>query len=419
MSTTTARAPKGEVVRNPTRSGFKFALRFTAGGKRRYQTLGSPEEGWSEARAQKELERVLEDVRAGTWQPYVPVEPAGEQTFHEFASAWLDSIRKQIRPGTVIDYDNQLRVHLLPFFQHHLLSQITVAEVDRYREHKVREKVLGATSINKTITRLGQILEVAVERELIERNPAKVGGKRRKVKPVKPVRAYLDRAEQITALLDAAGKLDAERTAPLARRTLLATITFAGLRISELIALDWRDVDLAAGRLKVRQSKTDAGVRYVDLLPVLASELRALKATRKPKQSDPVFPSAVGTRLDRNRILKRVLGGAVERADKQLAKDGLSALPDGLTLHALRRTFGSLLIAIGKDPAYVMAQMGHTSPTMTLGLYAQVMNVAEADRGRLRALVDGGYLAVAGSGVDLTATDSPATAQEVSAESAD
>jgi hypothetical protein len=40
-----ARAPKGEVVRNPIRSGFKFAPRFTAGGKRRYQTLGSPEEG--------------------------------------------------------------------------------------------------------------------------------------------------------------------------------------------------------------------------------------------------------------------------------------------------------------------------------------------------------------------------------------
>jgi integrase len=153
----------------------------------------------------------------------------------------------------------------------------------------------------------------------------------------------------------------------------------------------------------------------VDLLPVLASDLRALKAARKPKPNDPVFPSAVGTRLDRNRVLKRFLGGAVERADEQLAKDGLSALPDGLTLHALRRTFGSLLIAIGKDPAYVMAQMGHTSPTMTLGLYAQVMNVAEADRDRLRALVDGGDLAVAGSGEALSATDSPATAQEVGA----
>lgn len=406
-----ARAPKGEVVRNPTRSGFKFALRFTAGGKRRYQTLGSPEEGWSEVRAQRELESVLAMVLDGSWQPYVPVELPREQTFHEFASAWLESINKQIRPGTALDYENQLRVHLLPFFQHHALSQITVAEVDRYREAKISEKILGPTSINKTITRLGQILEVAVERELIARNPAKVGGPRRKVKARKPARAYLDRAEQIVALLDAAGRLDAERTAPLARRALLATITFGGLRISELIELDWRDVDLAAGRLRVRQSKTDAGVRYVDLLPVLRDELDALKARRNPKAADPVFPSAVGTRLDRNRVLKRILGGAVERADKQLAKDGLTALPEGLTLHSLRRTFASLLIAIGKDPAYVMKQMGHTSPTMTLGLYAQVMDVAEADRGRLRALVDGGYLAVAGSGSGLTAAKSATTAE--------
>jgi len=75
---------------------------------------------------------------------------------------------------------------------------------------------------------------------------------------------------------------------------------------------------------------------------------------------------------------------------KHLEADGLTVLPDGLTLHALRRSFGSLLIAIGRDQAYVMAQMGHTSPTMTLGLYAQVMSVANEDREKLRALVGDG-----------------------------
>jgi integrase len=205
------------------------------------------------------------------------------------------------------------------------------------------------------------------------------------------------------------------------------------LRISELIALYWRDVDLAAGRLRVRQSKTDAGVRYVDLLPVLRDELDALKAARNPKPTEPVFPSAVGTRLDRNRVLKRVLGrpkaivdgeerkgkGAVALANEQLEAEGLTTLPDGLTLHALRRTFGSLLIAIGKDPAYVMAQMGHTSPTMTLGLYAQVMNVAEADRDRLRHLVNGGYLAVDGSGGDLAGVASRHGGDDFVAEGSD
>lgn len=47
----------------------------------------------------------------------------------------------------------------------------------------------------------------------------------------------------------------------------------------ELLDLEWRDVDLAAGRLRVRHSKTGAGTRYVGLLPVLRDELSAHKAT--------------------------------------------------------------------------------------------------------------------------------------------
>ena len=49
-----------------------------------------------------------------------------------------------------------------------------MAEVDRYREYKVREDALSAESINKTITRLGQILAVAEERDLVARNPVRV-----------------------------------------------------------------------------------------------------------------------------------------------------------------------------------------------------------------------------------------------------
>ncbi len=418
------RPPKGEVVRNPIAKrkaddkGFKFALRFTAYGKRRYVTLGRPEDGWNEARAEAELAKVLADVRLGLWQPYVApaaAGPAPDPTFHEFATDWFDAISKEIRPGTILDYEATLRCHLLPFFKDHRLSEITVAEVDRYREAKVSERALGATSINKTITRLGQILEVALEWELVTRNAAKVGGKRRKVKGVRPRRAYLDRAEQIEALLAAACELDKEAPSnkPIARRAMLATLVLGGLRIGELLALDWRDVDLASGRLRVREAKTDAGVRYIDLLPALSAELRSLKAARHPKPADPVFPGAIGTRLDRNRVRNRVLGhparasangkklagvGAVGRANERLLAQGLAALPEGLTPHSLRRTFGSLLIALGRDPAYVMAQMGHTDPTMTLGLYAQVMSMADGDRDRLRVLVEGPDLAVAGSG---------------------
>jgi integrase len=262
---------------------------------------------------------------------------------------------------------------------------------------------LSAVSINKTITRLGQILEVAVERELIPRNAAKVGGKRRRLKASKPARVYLDRAEQIAALLDAASELDREARSNgrIARRALLATLTFAGLRISELLDLEWRDVDLAAGRLRVRHSKTDAGSRYVDLLPVLRDELSAHKATSASAAPNAyVFPSAASTRQDGGRVRGRVLGKAIKRANAQLAADGQTPLPEGLTLHALRRTCASVLVALGKDPRYVMAQLGHTDPTVTLGIYAQAMTSSDDDRERLRLLVEGGDLTGDGRGDD-------------------
>jgi hypothetical protein len=133
-------------------------------------------------------------------------------------------------------------------------------------------------------------------------------------------------------------------------------------------------------------------VRRVELLPILRDELSALKALRKPADDEPVFRSAAGTRQDRNRVRGRTLARSIKRANELLAKDGLSALPERLTPHSLRRTFASLLIALGKDPAYVMRQMGHTSPTMTLGLYAQVMDASDEDRERLRTLVEGAEL---------------------------
>jgi integrase len=266
-----ARSPNGQVVERKRKGGCTFALRFQAYGRRRYLTLGTAEEGWDRRRAEEELSNVLADVRRGIWRPPQPaqanVELGSEISFHEFASEWLEEVNQEgLKPNTIAEYRWELCDHLLPAFAGHRLTEITVAEVDRYRQAKVGEGALSATSINKTITRLGQILEVAVERELIARNPAR--GRRRHLKQRAPQRTWLDRADQIGALLAAGGELDEEARADrrgVPRRGILATLALAGLRIGEALALRWRDVDLAAGRLRVRDSKTDAGVREVDL----------------------------------------------------------------------------------------------------------------------------------------------------------
>ena len=187
---------------------------------------------------------------------------------------------------------------LLPFFKSHRLSQITIAEVDRYRAAKVAEvkkvervkvvdgervkvveKVkLSPATINKTITRLGQVLEVAVEYGLIERNPARGNDEVKSEQACGRV-ARLGGADRGAArrCRRAGPRGQFNRQTP--RRAIIATLALAGLRIGELIELRWRDVDLAAGRLTVRASKTDAGVRTVDLLPALRVELEAHRAT--------------------------------------------------------------------------------------------------------------------------------------------
>jgi hypothetical protein len=115
-----------------------FSLRFTANGKRRYVKLGTAAEGWTPTSAHTELQNVLADVRRGIWQPASPTaapEIKEDPTFHEFATAWFEAVRSELRPKTVLDYEWQLSCHLLPFFRGYRLSQITVQEVDRYRQN--------------------------------------------------------------------------------------------------------------------------------------------------------------------------------------------------------------------------------------------------------------------------------------------
>jgi integrase len=232
----------------------------------------------------------------------------------------------------------------------------------RVRRAKVAEGQIGTASINKTLTTLAAVLEQAVEHGLIERNPAK--GKRRRVPSVIPRRTWIDRADHIEALLDGASRLDGEaRRRHRQRRALLVTLTFAGLRISELLGLRWRDVDLARGTLAVRDPKTDAGMRTVDLLPVLRDELLSYRALLGDIDRDAlVFATYTGGRQSESNIRRRLLAPAVEHANEALERVETELLPTGLTPHSLRRTFASLLIARGEDPVYMMRQLGHTDP---------------------------------------------------------
>ena len=252
----------------------------------------------------------------------------------------------------------------------------------------------------------------------------------RKLKASTPPRVYLDRAAQIVdraaqiaALLDAAGELDAESRPDrqhIGRRTILTALAFAGLRIGELCSLRWGDVDLAAGRLRVAKAKTDAGIRYVALLAALREELAVRKAgIGRAVVSDYVFGTSNGNAHSKDeRARARVAAG--HRASEPTPRRARRGAPTGsLTLHGLRHTFASILVALGEDRGHVMDQVGHTDPAFTLRVYRHAMRREDGDKERLRALVEGELQAPAGTSHDFERQDASASELLDASEAAD
>ncbi|ADB50437.1 tyrosine-type recombinase/integrase [Conexibacter woesei] len=424
-----SRSRNGHVVEREWKSGRGYALRFLANGRRQYVTLGLERDGWDRARAEDELLNVLADVRRGIWIPPArgtatsaahgsdrSAEPGAEvaavPTFHEFATDWLARREGEVAPRTV-EYERwALTHHLLPHFPHTRLDAIDIAAVDDYRRAKVAEsdrrrtaieagrplragpdrtapiqRPLSPASINKTIDVLQAILALALEYRHIAENPAT--GRRRRLKAIMPRPVHLDGADQIQALLDAAAALNQDpRYRMRDRHAIIATLLFAGLRAHELCQLLWRDIDLTNGRLHVGRSKTQAGLREIDLLPILRGTLaehRAVSDHTDP--NDLAFPTGTGGPREKDNLRNRVLEPLLAPTDQLLAARGHPPLPRGVRPHKLRHTFASILVACGTDPASVMTQLGHNDPHFTLRTYTHMMRRRPAERDGLKALV--------------------------------
>jgi integrase len=384
---------RGEIRVHQRADGLRtYSLRFRVNGKRRSMTLGTDGDGWNDQRAERKLEDVLAAVRAGVWQPAEQRTPQRPVTFHEFASRWWTTRKAEgLAPKTEQDYEWQLGKHLLPFFADYRVAEIDRELVDRYREGKLiereqikaaaaagrpmrsrhgqRRRPLSNRSINTTLATLAQILEQAVDGGLLSSNPAV--GKRRRLKTRKPPRRFLE-ADELRDLLAMAADVDrAARHYQIGRKPMIAVMAMAGLRVTEMCELRWRDVDVHHRRLVIRKAKTEAGVREVDLSLDLLEELiswRALQTNASPDEL--VFPTASGKQRDKDNVRKR-LASVVKQTNRRRAERDLPALPT-VSPHALRRTYISLLIEAGAPLPYVMRQVGHEDSRTTLEVYAQV-----------------------------------------------
>jgi integrase len=174
------------------------------------------------------------------------------------------------------------------------------------------------------------------------------------------------------------------------RRGIVATLGLAGLRVTELSVLQNQHLDLEKSRIYVRDSKTPAGVRIVDIRPRLQSELAAYQ-DRNPTSAieAPAFPTRNGTRGNKDTIRAGVILPVVARANEIRRGQGRAPIRAHVTPHTFRRTYITFMLAAGFDVPYVQDQVGHLDPTTTLAVYAQVIRRPDRDalRAEMRALL--------------------------------
>jgi len=320
--------------------------------------------------------RRLRDKFAAEVQGARPPGSRTRATFGELAAEWLAEQNARLEvgelsPRTLEIYELGLRRHVVPAFGARQVRAITPDHLVAW-VRGLRSAGYAPDSVVNFWRPLNLVLGHAVRHGVIAASPADRLTSAERPGPGPTRQRFLSRAEMERLLV----------AAPSRYRTAIACGLFSGLRLSELLGLTWGDVDVGGRALKVRYQlsrqgervtlKTSAARRDVILMSQLARELDATRAAvRFSEDRDLVFSATSGQTIGHRNITGRGLAKAADGA-------GL----EGVTFHALRHTFASILIAQGRDPVFVSRQMGHTNAAITLRVYAHLF---DAERHALEA----------------------------------
>jgi integrase len=330
-----------------------------------------------------ELRRELEAGRlaAGARQPLAT-----------YLDGWLAQVvRPWLAPKTYASYEQLVRVHVVP-----RLGAVPLGELTPRHARLLLNDLLAGGKSPRTVSHVHAVLRNALNRAvrdgLLPANPAaRVEAPRVRLREVAPLSV-----EQARRFLGAVAghRLEAVYRVAIA----------VGLREGELCGLRWRDVDLEAGRLAVRwtlgrvldpdaapgrprtrlvvgQPKS-ARSRRVILLP--AASIAVLRAHRERQATERrlagdrwrehglAFPSSLGTPLEPRNLLRHF--------QTTCAALGLRP-PDRprFTIHDLRHTAASLLLAQGVPLRVVMEILGHSQIGVTANFYSHILPEQQID----------------------------------------
>jgi hypothetical protein len=179
-----------------------------------------------------------------------------KMTFEEVAEIWLES--KRVRPYTRRNYRASLDNVLLPRFGRRKIASITTDDVAALIR-MLERKGLAPATITDYLKPLNGTMIFASRRGLIGLNPCSLltRDERPQARERRPDHVWSD--DEIDALIQAAEQLACQPASRYDYSPLIRTALFTGLRLGELLGLQWQDVDLAEGLLFVRRQWTRMG----------------------------------------------------------------------------------------------------------------------------------------------------------------
>jgi integrase len=295
-----------------------------------------------------------------------PCQHAPSMTFADFTSGlWKNYLgNKRIKPSTAYSYDSMIEKHLMPAFGAMQLGQITTVDVTEFF-NKAQERLASKYMLN-LYALLSAMFDVAVQHDLIETSPVRRKLHRPQHEPKeKPVLS----AEQIRKVIEAV----ADEYKPL-----FVVTAVTGMRIGEILALRWQDVDLDSRKMTVRhnlwrgqlgtpKTKASAKTRNLSDLLVTAFRIQRLKS-RFTQPDDFIFARRDGSPYDRDWLRTSALYPALDAAE-------IERKPRQHGFHLFRHTCGSILYALTGDIRLAKDALAHSRISTTSDIYVHTDEV--------------------------------------------
>ncbi len=309
--------------------------------------------------------------------------------FSEFTEIWKrDYGSKELAPSTYKRYCRMLETRLLPYFGHFYINKIKPTDIMKFYDllekdtQLVRKKGNNGSKTKKPLSGktilehhrlLRAMLHKAVYWQLIVANPAERVQPPKARKPKR--RSYDD--EQTKILLENLELLSSEDTK---YKVAIILTVFTGVRLGELMGLEWQDVDFKNGIISINRSsqyladmgvftkvpKTESSIREIAIPEFIISLLEKYKLWYEEQKSiygelwtnsDRLFVQADGKPMHPSTISKWFV--------KYVGQIGLPVI----NFHGLRHTNASLLVAQNIDIAVISARLGHAQISTTLDFY--------------------------------------------------